>query len=452
MTRAGGDGSSGRSGAGPAPFRSGTNPLRLSTYAASLFVAIGTVQLLASLAFYRAIDADTLREDHARRVAELLVVSDRVSRLTPDAIPAVMSSRHLLVEVTPAPGIVRPSADRDLIGIGRQIVGWESSLADKPLHLAIRTGGSGRRDLVGSMRMSDGRWLNFQSRDISSTWPIALRAAWMTLATTLVALGFGLMALRLLTRPLRRLSAAARAIGEGGRVAIREDGPTDLRNLASSMNEMQDRIARLLSDQAKSFEAISHDLRTPLARQKVAAGMVGDPEIGEILSRSADEMEAMLQSLQRYLRAQHLAAEPETVDLGPLLRDLAAAFAPDMRLTVPARASVTTYREPLLLALQALVENARHFGTRVDVLVEQVAGEWFVEIGDDGPGIPAERHEDVLAPFFRLDEARGRTVQGFGLGIPTAHRLLTRFGGGLAFRNAVGGGLVVRVRVPRPRS
>lgn len=299
------------------------------------------------------------------------------------------------------------------------------------------------------MQVADGSWLNFQSSDISSMWPIAFRAMAMTLLTFAACLGIALIAIRLLTDPLRRLSEAAEAIGQGRRVAIREVGPADLRDLARAMNEMQDRIARLIEDQAKSFEAISHDLRTPLARQKVAADLIGDPEIREIIAASADEMEAMLLSLQQFLRAQHLAAEPEPVDLPAALRDLVAPFGARVRLSPSGPAEAETYREPLLLALRALIENASRFGEHVEVAIERRGEDWIVAVSDDGPGIPPERFEDVLAPFFRLDDARRRTTAGFGLGIPTAHLLLRRFGGGLSFVPAERGGLTVRVRVPR---
>ncbi|MEW9855471.1 ATP-binding protein [Novosphingobium sp. M1R2S20] len=428
----------------------GTKSLRLSAYAALLFIAIGVVELVASLLFYREIDANTLREDHARRVAEMLVVSNRVYRLEPRLTPAVMTSEHLRVSVAETPLVARPASGELLQGMARQIVRWEPTLAGAPLHLATRRAANGRRDLVGSMPLGGGRWLNFESRDISSMWPIALRAAWMTVVTALVCVAAGLLAIRALTRPLRRMSEAANAIGQGQRVAIREEGPTDLRNLSHAMNEMQDRIARLLEDQAKSFEAISHDLRTPLSRQKVLAELLSDQEISDLLLQSVDEMDAMLGSLQQFLRAQHLQAAPEQVDLVALLQDMIADGNSGARLRSEGEAWVETYREPLLLSLEAVIENALRYGEKVEVRLEQEGSDWFVVIADDGPGIPAEHVEDVLTPFFRLDEARGRTTKGFGLGIPTAHRLLTRFGGKLSLSAAPEGGLIVRVRVPQP--
>ena len=428
----------------------GLNPPRLSAYAAVIFLAIATVQLIASLLFYRAIDEQTLREDHARRVAELLIVSLRVYERDRTVTPTIMTSRHLRVAIADKPAITGlPTAD--LRRMRARIVGWEPALAAKPLRLGIRPGDGGRRDLVGSLRLSDGKWLNFWSRDISSMWPIALRATWMTLVATLACLAFGLLALRLLTAPLRRLSEAAAAIGHGQRVEIRQSGPADLRNLARAMNDMQRRIGHLLEDQAKSFEAISHDLRTPLSRQKLAAGMIADAEIREIVDASADEMEAMLQSLQQFLRAQHIAVTPESIDVHATLQTLVAPYGDKVRLAAHRELRLHTYREPLSIALTALIDNACRFGETVEVALTDAGDQWFVEIRDDGPGIPAKHFLDVLTPFFRLDEARGRTTKGFGLGIPTANLLLRRFGGSLSFAEPAVGGFVVRVRIPTAR-
>lgn len=422
--------------------------LRLSVYAAALIAAIGLVQLVASISFYREIDESTLREDHARRVAELLVVSERVYRLDPARLPQVMTSRHLEVSLAAAPSVAEQGMSPELSALRQQIVRWEPGLARSPLHLGIVRAERGRRDFVGSMQLADGRWLNFESRDISSMWPIALRATWMTLVTALICLAAAMVALRVLTHPLRRLSQAARAIGGGRRVAIRESGPTDLRNLAHAMNEMQDRIAHLVEDQARSFEAIGHDLRTPLARQKIVADLVEDAELSAILAGSIDEMEALLDSLQLFLRAQHLRAEPSAVDLRALIEAIVEPLGSCVFLAGPDCAVAETYREPVHLALAALVENACKYGARATVTIAQNRADWMVTIEDDGPGIPDRHFADVLEPFFRLDEARGRTTKGFGLGIPTAHRLLTRFGGSLSFARGAQGGLVVTIRIP----
>lgn len=425
------------------------NAPRFVVYVALLFLVLGIAQLVASLLFYQAIDRQTLHDDHARRIAELLVVSDRIHAMSPASASSLMSTGHLTVSVANAPSVMAPARKGDPAEITRKIVQWEPSLANRMLHLATSDETGGKRDLIGSMKLGDGRWLNFRSRDITSMWPVAFRAIALTFATTIACLGIGLVALHMLSRPLRRLTGAADAIGRGREVSIKEAGPKDLRNLAHAMNVMQARIAWLLKDQAMSFEAISHDLRTPLSRQKVAADLVEDPEIAGIVHSSVDEMEDLLASLQKFLLAQHMSASAETLALGPFIREVLSEFTP--RVTLPAAGGpiVRTYREPLALALTALVENAVQFGRRATVTIDGRDDEWTVSIEDQGPGIPPEHFEAILDPFFRLDEARQRNTKGFGLGIPTAHRLMMRFNGGLSFGASVSGGLIARVHVPK---
>lgn len=430
--------------------RHGPNLSRLAVRAATLLLLLAAVQALASLLFYNAIDRETLREDHARRVAELLVVSDRVHDLAPEMLGAIMSTGHLEAVVADTPLVPHRDVEKAIGEIRRHILRWEPGLARRVLHLGMETSPQGSRDLVGAMQLEDGRWLNFRSRDIGTGWPIALRATVLTLVTAVLGLGLALWSLRIMTRPLRDLTDAADEIGRGQFVPVEERGPDDLRSLARSMNAMQGRIAAMLEDQARSFEAISHDLRTPLSRVMIAADLVDDAEIAGLIHDSTAEMEAMLMSLQQYLRAQHLAAEPEAMDLGVAIADLLhGAFPGRTDLIVAPDAVVRTWREPLLLALRPLVENAVQHGGKARVTVAPDAeGRWTVTIADNGPGIPEDQFERILAPFYRIDEARARDTAGFGLGIPTAHSLLQRFGGEIGFGSADGGGLLVRVTVP----
>ncbi|WP_232491879.1 sensor histidine kinase [Novosphingobium kaempferiae] len=424
---------------------------RFAVYVALVFMLLGVLQLAASLVFYQSIDRQTLNEDHARRIAELLVVSDRIHAADPRLTAPIMTTRHLAAAVGNAPSVATPTTDKTLVRIERRIIEWEPSLGGRALRLAMQGPPGGKCDLVGAIRLSDGHWLNFRSRDINAMWPVALRATVLTLATTVAFMAIGLVALHVLTRPLRRMSDAADAIGRGRQVTIREGGTPDLRKLAHSMNLMQERIARLLQDQAKSFEAISHDLRTPLSRQKVAAELIDDAELGGVILASVDEMEALLASLQRFLRAQHLEAEPEELDLDETVREVLYPYAERARVVTQGPAPVRTFREPLALALAALVENAIQFGGEARISVLRHEGHWRIEIADSGPGIPSDYFEAILDPFFRLDAARARDTKGFGLGIPTAHRLMARFDGQLSFAAAPDGGLVARLDVPQPQ-
>lgn len=421
---------------------------RLAGLALLLLVGVAAVQFLASILFYDAIDRQTIRGDHARRVAELLVVSDRLYQRDPSWTAQTMTTRHLETRVSPQPNIAHPGSNTDATEIARQIVEWEPSLADRKLFLDAAEKPGGRRDLVGSMQLADGQWLNFRSPDISSGWPVAFRATMMTLLITLLSIIIAILGLQRLTRPLRRLSEAVDAFAQGQALTIEEGGPADLRELARSFNSMQARISGLESDQAKSWEAISHDLRTPLSRLQMASGFVEENDIARIVSSSAGEMEALLNSLQSFLRAQHLASEAEEIDLEALIRTLPAFDAASITFEAPQFAVVTSYREPLMLALNPLIENALQYGEGAEIDLRCAESDWEITISDTGPGLPEDCFTKVLDPFFRVDEARARNTPGFGLGIPTAHRLLERFGGSLHFANREGGGLTVKVKVP----
>jgi signal transduction histidine kinase len=142
-------------------------------------------------------------------------------------------------------------------------------------------------------------------------------------------------------------------------------------------------------------------------------------------------------------------ADPEPVDLVELVRGVAAPWADRVTIRPDAPMHTATVVEPLRLALAALVENAVQFGQRATITVVcPRPGACTVTVEDEGPGIDPAHFEDVLDPFFRLDEARARDTGGFGLGIPTAHLLMTRFAGRMTFAKSARGGLSVRLDVP----
>ncbi|WP_230291532.1 ATP-binding protein [Croceicoccus sp. Ery5] len=421
----------------------------LVAYVTILVLALGAVQLAASLTFYQAINRQTVREDHARRIAELLVVSDRIYAMKPEEAAQSMTTRFLSASVTSVPSVPIARRSSEFDEITRSILLWEPSLADRSLRVTRAAGQNGKEDLVGSIRLPDGNWMNFRSLDISSMWPVAIKAIATTLVAAACLMALALMSLHLLTRPLRRLTKAAEQIGHRHDITVSEEGPRDIQNLAHAMNHMQARISRLIRDQAKSFEAISHDLRTPLSRQKLAAELIDDAEIGAMMLTNVDEMEGLLASLQQFLRAQHMQVSPQTVDIVELIRGVIARFEDRISLRTVGPIEYTTYAEPLTVALAALLENAVHYGSKVTVDVEDdVDGPPVIVIQDDGPGIPAANFENILDPFFRLDDARSRDTAGFGLGIPTAHRLMERFSGGLSFGASDTTGLLVRLTIP----
>ncbi len=135
------------SSAGLRPLRS----QRLIAYAMGLFLLVALVQVTASILFYEAIDRNALHQDHARRVAELLVVSDRIHRLDPALTARTMSSQYLDVHVGRQPSVTRSHDEDAVTRICEHIVAWEPGLAARDIMLRIVPGAAGRQDLVGSI-------------------------------------------------------------------------------------------------------------------------------------------------------------------------------------------------------------------------------------------------------------------------------------------------------------
>lgn len=421
---------------------------RFAAYVTMVFLVVGLIQLAGSLIFYQIIDRQTLLDDHARRVAELLVVGQRMHEIAPKRTGASMTTQYLVVETAAEPVVESSNQDTLVSDIAEGIRAWEPSLVGRPLNLKIRQAGNRKQDLEGSLRLDDATWLNFVSRDISTMWPVAWRAMVLTSLITITFLALGLVVLHMVNRPLRHLTQAAESVGEGRRVRVVESGPRDLRDLAHAMNAMQERIDRILRDQTTAYSAIGHDLRTPLSRLKVVSGMIEDDELADISNQSISEMIRLLDSLESYLNAQMLESESESLDLVDLLKERVSRYGTTVSLRVPNEAIAKTFREPLVCAFDALLQNAIQYSGAAEVVLLSEKDRISINIIDHGPGVGEEHFRALLEPFFRLDDARQRNTDGFGLGIPTAHRLLTRFGGSLTFSRTAKGGLTVHIQIP----
>lgn len=425
-------------------------PRRLFGRVALLIVALAVGQFAVTILLFDRISRDSVREDHARRVAELLEVSERLAARDAPDIPAIMTTRHLQVWVTPVPAVAAASEQHAVRQIAALVREWEPELASAPLNMAVE-GHGGRSHLIGSMRLRDGGWLNFRSTNLSSPWPIVASASLVSLLTLGLCVLVAALALRQLGAPLRRLAEATAHIGEGRQITVLEEGPSDLRHLGRAFNDMQARIARILLDRTKALVAISHDLRTPLARLKMAGDYIEPDDMRALVNDNAEEMHAMIGSLQSFLAVEEVVDRPERVVLAEVIGAAAAAWGERVRVRVPeGNAAIVTYPEVLRQALEPLIENAVRYGEQAIIAVEQSAGRPVIVVCDQGTGIDPAHFPSLIEPFFRVDEARARNTPGFGLGIPRAHRLLQRFGGALSFRAGREGGLQVVVQPPRP--
>ena len=224
----------------------------------------------------------------------------------------------------------------------------------------------------------------------TTTW---LLLAWMvgaSLALTALALYF----LRLQVRPIRRLARAAESFGKGRDVGdVRLQGALEIRQAAHAFNLMRHRILRHVGQRTELLAAVSHDLRTPLTRMKLAlelAGAEADPALGE-LRADVDEMAKLVESYLAFARGEGREAV-EPTELMPILdgmRERAERSGVALEISME-RPPVTLPLRPLAFrrCLANLVDNACRYAGWIGVTVRR--REEFVEIAveDDGPGIP----------------------------------------------------------------
>jgi two-component system osmolarity sensor histidine kinase EnvZ len=265
---------------------------------------------------------------------------------------------------------------------------------------------------------------------------LALIGAWLIASAT--------------SRPLAAITAAARAVGRGQAPApLAETGPRELRTVAEAFNRMAGDLAAMERERAMVLAGISHDLRTPLARLRLAAEMSGaEKEIIAGIAADIEEMDKVIGQFLDFARGEDEARAEHDLDL--LLADLAESYRKrgmEVNYAGGGHSGVRAPLAPLALrrAIANLVDNAvRHAGGTIDIAARRSGRKVEVDVMDRGPGVPGEEAERLKRPFTRLDEARGGKG-GAGLGLAIVDRVARAHGGKLELLPRDGGGLLARL-------
>ncbi len=273
---------------------------------------------------------------------------------------------------------------------------------------------------------------------------------WMT-GSSILMTAVALLFMRNQIRPIRRLAAAAEAIGKGREVPwFKLEGSSEVRQAGAALMVMRDRLKRQITQRTAMLAGVSHDLRTPLTRMKLQIELMGTLPETEELSSDIAEMEEMLNAYLAFVRGEE--AEPASpTDLGELLNEIAASARrqnPNIELNAPQGIEVVLRRNAMKRCLTNLVGNALRYGRRAAIAAsidDQIA---TITIDDDGPGIEAERREDMFRPFTRLEESRNPATGGIGLGLTIARDIARFHGGDVILEDSPLGGLRARVWVP----
>ena len=294
---------------------------------------------------------------------------------------------------------------------------------------------------IVSVGLKDGSWLNFIApvETAESLWRPRFALAISGMAAVFAALCF--WAVRKLTFPLSRFTAAAIQLGKDFKAQpLAEAGPLEVKEAAVAFNEMQRGLNRFVSERIAMLAAISHDLRTPITRMRLRAEFIEDEEIRNKTLADLEEMEAMIKSTLNFAKDEKEGLKKEKFDLAAMLQELCADL-PEA--SYEGLESMEFYGDYLALkrAFGNLCDNAIKYGKKFVVKLEPN----LVEITDEGPGIPETEQEKVFAPFYRLDSSRSRETGGVGLGLAVASQIIQAHKGRITLENLSPQGLKVKV-------
>jgi two-component system, OmpR family, osmolarity sensor histidine kinase EnvZ len=268
--------------------------------------------------------------------------------------------------------------------------------------------------------------------------------------SSLAMFGIAALFMRNQVRAIRRLAAAAEAFGMGRDAGpIKPAGATEVRQAAVAFNRMQDRISRFLQQRTEMLAGVSHDLRTPLTRLRLAlAVMPATEELRQDVAEmtgDVEEMERMIAAYLAFARGEGVEQARPT-NLGAVLEDVAAGARRAgalVALQVPESLVLSLRADAVKRAVTNLVDNARRHSRNV-ALAAMRGSDRFVQVtvDDDGPGIPYDLRESAFKPF-----ESGR-LGGIGLGLSIARDIVRAHGGDIVLEDSPMGGLRARIRLP----
>lgn len=427
-------------------------PNSLLTRSFLLIVFLILISLLASVSIFFHVQ----QEPRARQMSQLVV---SVVNLTRAAILSAAPEWRgaLLAELSESEGLRVQMADSS---------DELQALSDHPPELSMMVV-KVRHSLGANTRFAARRngiealWVSFFIGDqefwvalprermehpVSQVWLM-----WVGIVLLLALLGAFLIA-RQVTHPLKLLAQAARKLGQGDTPQpLPEQGAEEVIAVSCAFNQMSSDLAANERERMLVLAGISHDLRTPLSRVRLAAEMSGDESLRSGLILDVEQMDAVIHQFLDYARLDEIEVAQMT-DLNALVREVAQRFeAAAQSVSLELQPVAVFPARPLLLrrALANLLDNAiKYGGGEITVRLYSEAGKVVLTVSDRGVGIPCEQFEAVKRPFIRLDAARS-DVTGSGLGLAIVERAARLHQGAFHLEQRDGGGLLAKLVLPQ---
>lgn len=280
---------------------------------------------------------------------------------------------------------------------------------------------------------------------------------WIGLSGLFATLALAWLLARRVTAPIAKLAEAAKQIGQTGQITkLPEDADAELANLAGIFNETSRQLQAQRENQTTLLAGVSHDLRSPLARMKMAVGLLSEEYPSSLLLRIDNdiaEMDSLIGAQLELARAQESESSQQT-DIDALLEELLITASTE----APVHIILHKQGQPCIcqiapMALRRCISNLlnnaiRYAGDRDIQLIRRRFNQCIlIGVRDRGPGIPPELAETVFRPFYRLESSRNRFTGGSGLGLAITRQLSLTQGWKVAIKSRRGGGTSVWLKI-----
>ena len=301
-------------------------------------------------------------------------------------------------------------------------------------------------DFSAALQQDNGAWTVVRStpEPFPSAWQMQA-SAWLLGGFLLVA-SAGYLFSRRISAPLRRFAEAAETLGRdphAPQMALK--GPAEVGAAARAFNEMQTRLKRYINDRTAMVGAISHDLRTPLARIRFKIE-AAPPAVKAAVLSDVEQMEQMIGGVLAFIRDEGAPRRRERLDLLSLIECVAddAALVGGQVEIVDGQ-PVTVDGDPVALQrlFSNLVDNALKYGGGAWINVRRSDSAAVVEIADRGPGLSPDELGRVFQPFYRTDASRNLDNGGVGLGLPIARSTARAHGGDVELMSGAQGATAI---------
>ena len=265
----------------------------------------------------------------------------------------------------------------------------------------------------------------------------------------------GMLFANWLNRPLKALEESARRVGRGEfPEQLAEKGASEIMAVTRAFNQMSRGIRELENDRNLLMAGVSHDLRTPLTRIRLAAEMMPqeDESLAQGIVEDIDDMNDIIDQFIDYVRLdqqEHSSKESLNELIEQTVANVPDNWTKQFELELGNLPRVWLRPLSMKRVLINLLENAERYGKQRVVISsghdKKQKRVWF-RVTDDGPGIPEEQQENLFEPFTQGDKARGGV--GSGLGLAIIKRIVDRHDGDIKLQNRPQGGLCVRIELP----